>query len=380
MSNSLEGFYLEKFTNLFFKILSFFMPLVLALSGTSPAELDYSDKLGNEEYTGLYEVYEDYFPIGSAIGPDTLDDPAAVEFILKNYNSLTFENAIKQPVIAPSEGVWDFSGADKIADFAREHGLKLRGHTLLWGDEAANNWMLYDANGNTVSKELFYERLREHMRVIITRYDDVVDDWDVVNEACYWDATRQFKDNAIYRLCGAEYLEKAFAFASEFVGENDKLILNETKVTGNKAKEDNLYKTVKTLLEKGVRIDGVGFQCHVDTLTFSETPKSLDAAIKRFAAMGVKVQITEMDMTVYTFDAQPAYSPLPGWVETFQIKRYKEFFEVFRNNKDVISSVTFWGIDDAHSYLVSKNGREDWGLLFDKNSNPKQSFYAVCDF
>lgn len=373
---SIPGF----FTNAIFKIASFFMPILLLVQGTSVADLDYSDMLENEDYTGLYEVYEDYFRIGAATGAGALLDAEKSEFVKNNYNSLTFENAIKQPVISPAEGVWNFHAADIIADFARENNIKLRGHTLLWGNESPDNWMLYDEDGNLVTKEVFYERLRNHMEVIITRYDDVVDDWDVVNEVCYWTNARVIHDDVLYKLCGEEYLDKAFEFAREFAGENDKLFLNETKVVNNDAKQKNLYTIVERLLNRGVAIDGIGIQGHMDTLSFKETPKRLDKVLKKLTEFGLEIQMTEISMTVYNYPAQKAYDSLPQWIETFQIKKFKEMFEVLRSHSDVVTSVTFWGIDDAHSHLVSGTGREDWGFLFDKNSKPKQAFYAVCDF
>lgn len=367
-------------TNAVFKLLSLMMPLALFLSGTPAETLDYSDRLKNSDYAGLCAVYEDYFPIGSAVGSGTLDNPEYAEFVLKNFNSLTFEYELKLPIICPREGAWDFSGADKIANFARAHGLKLRGHTLLWGIESPDNWMLYDENKNLVGKEVFYDRLYDYMSVIITRYNDIVDVWDVVNEACQWDRSSVIHDDILYELCGDEYLEKVFTFARELAGEGDTLIFNETKVLNNPAKEDNLYKTLETLLEKGVPVDGVGIQCHVDTLSFMETARRLERVIKRFSKLGIEIQITEMDMTVYTYDGQEEYTKLPEWIEQLQIKKYKAFFEVFREYADVITSVTFWGIDDAHSYLATGPGREDWGLLFDKEGNPKQSYYSVTDF
>jgi endo-1,4-beta-xylanase len=380
MSDFINSLDFGMVTDVIYRFLSLFMPVVLFLSGTSAYELDYSDMLNNSEYTGLCTVYEDYFPIGSAIGSHTLNDPECAEFVLKNFNSLTFEYELKQPIICPAEGAWNFSGADKVADFAREHGLKLRGHTLLGGAKAPDNWMVYDENNNLVSKEVFYGRLYNYMQTIITRYDDVVDVWDVVNEPCHHGRDRMLDNDALYRICGEEYLDKAFEFAREFAGENDKLILNETKVLYNKVKENNLYKTLERLLARGVPVDGVGIQGHVDTLSYKETAGRLDSVIKRFSKLGIEIQITEIDMTAYSYDIQKQYDELPKWIEQFQILKYKRMFEVLRKHSDVITSVTFWGIDDAHSYLVTGPGREDWGLLFDKYGKPKQSFYAVCDF
>lgn len=360
-----------------FKLVSYFMPLVLLFSGTSVAQLDYSDRLSEEDYVGLYEVYEDYFTIGSSVHARTLNNPDNVDFILKNFNALTYEYNLKLPAIHPSEDVWNFGPADQIADFAREHGLELRGHTLLWG----SNWMLFDDNGDYVDKEVFYDRLYDYFSVIIPRYDDIIDVWDVVNEACHWTRDSRLHHDDLYEVCGYEYLEKAFLFAKEFVGPDDKLFLNENKVLNNKVKQDNIYDTLELLLENDIPIDGIGIQGHVQTLSFMETAKTLDNVLERFKQLGVEIHITELDMSAYTYADQEAFEELPTWIEQFQIKKYKSFFEVLRKHSDAVTNVTFWGINDANTHLSSSaGGREDWPLLFDKDSRPKQSYYAVCDF
>lgn len=334
------------------------------------------------DYIGLKTAYADYFKIGVAVSAQSLFDNK--DMILKNFNSITCENAMKVYAIHPAEDDWAFAEADTIADFCRANGLVMRGHTLVWGYAYdVCPWMLYDGE-NYASPELFYARLKTHITTIIERYDDVVYCWDVVNEPLNYKSTDMYKDYPVYRLYGAEYVKKAFEFAMaalDNLGSDAKLFLNETKVVNNTVKMDYTYDLIKSLLEQGIRVDGVGMQGHFDFYSPNESARRLDKYIKRFASLGIDVEITEMDITVYD-DILPdvKYETLPKWRETLQRERYRIFFKVLRDNADVITNVTFWGVNDAVSYRGISKDRQDWPLLFDKDANPKSNYYAVTDF
>ena len=131
---------------------------------------------------GLKDAYKDYFTIGVALNQRNISDDAQKALTIKQFNSVTAENDWKPGEIHPKEGVWNFERADKIANFCRANGIKMRGHCLCWHSQFAD-WMFTDKNGKEVSKEVFYERLREHIHTVVKRYKDVVYAWDVVNEA-----------------------------------------------------------------------------------------------------------------------------------------------------------------------------------------------------
>lgn len=360
------------------KIISAILSIILLLSGSSMSDYDYSDRLNETDYVGLREVYAEYFDIGTAIGSMTLQNETYAEAVLKNYSSLTGENAFKLAYIHPSKDVWNFGPADIIADFARKNGLKLRGHCLVWGSQ--ENWMLYDDNGNSVSKDVFYQREYDYFKVMMGRYGDIIHTWDVVNEPFNYERGCDFKQNEIYKLCGEEYITKAFEFAHE-IDPSAVLVLNETRVLKNDVKMDYLLEYAEKYKKAGVPINAIGLQSHYDTLSINENASRLDKLINKISALGYDIQITEMDMTVYSDDYTSYDDGPPLWVQTLQNKKYKEIFEVLRKNADKISSVTFWGMDDGHSSYNSKNlKRQDWPLVFDKNIKPKQAYYAICDF
>ncbi len=365
------------------KLFSVVIAAVMALSSFSFDSLHTEVvRTDTEDYIGLKAAYEDYFRIGVAGGTYSLFNNE--EMVLKNFNSITCENAMKVNVIQPTQGNWQFAQADAIANFCRENGIEMRGHTLVWAEAyEACPWMLYDGE-DYASPELFYARLKEHITTIIERYDDVVYCWDVVNEPMNYNRTGTYKDYLVYRLYGADYVKKAFQSAAEVLdnlGSDAKLFLNETKMINNTVKMNYTYDLVKSFLDQGVRIDGIGIQGHFDFYSGNESARRLDKCIKRFADLGLDVEITEMDITVYgNLLPNAKYETLPQWRETLQRERYRMFFDVLRDNADVVTNVTFWGVNDAVSYRGHSKNREDWPLLFDVDSNPKSNYYAVTDF
>lgn len=180
-------------------------------------------------------------------------------------------------------------------------------------------------------------------------------------------------------------MEKSFEIATKYCDDDDRLFVNDTFVLGNKAKTENLFKTVEQLQKKGIKIDGVGIQGHMGTLsttTFDVNFKALNKIADRCRKLGVKLEVTELDMKAYENETMREPT-LPQWLEVWQINKYQCLFRELRDNKDVVTSVTFWGVDDAHNAIISgaKPGKDvEFPMLFDVNSMPKQSFYAVCDF
>lgn len=360
------------------KILSFLFALVSVITMNPISNYDYSDKLGDENYQGLKEYYSDYFDMGAAVGGWHCLAKGYSENLLRNYTSLTAENSFKQPAINPSEGVWNFTDADIIANFCRENGLKLRGHCLVWG--GLGSWMSRDSDGNLVSREVYLQRLRDYITVMMTRYGDIVHTWDVVNEPFGFDRKGgAFKDNDLYQICGEDYITEAFKIAHE-VDPSAVLVLNETKVVSNNMKQKYLLEYVEKWRNEGVPIHAIGIQGHWETFNINETPKRLQKLIDKVYALGVDIQITEVDIAINA-GKNDVFESVPKNTELLQSKKYSQMFEVLRNNSDKISSVTFWGVND-HRMFTAADGKEysRWQLLFDKDNMPKNAFYAICDF
>ena len=333
---------------------------------------------------GLKDAYKDYFTIGVAVNQRNVSDEAQMAIIKKQYNSVTAENDWKPGMIHPKEGVWNFERADKIANFCRENGIKMRGHCLCWHSQFAD-WMFVDKKGKPVKKEVFYERLREHIHTVVNRYKDVVYAWDVVNEAIadggsprHGQEPNPYRQSRHYQLCSDEFIAKAFEFAREAAP--DALLFYNDYSTVDPGKRERIYEMVKKMKEAGVPIDGIGMQGHYNIYFPDE--ELLDKAITRFSEIVSHIHITELDLRTNTESGgQLAFSrgeakPLAGYMQTLQEDQYARIFKVLRRHKDVIDNVTFWNLSDKDSWL----GVNNHPLPFDENYKAKRSLRIIRDF
>jgi endo-1,4-beta-xylanase len=356
--------------------LSFFILLALPLMGLSQPES------AVDSARGLKDYYKKYFPMGVAISPQSVKGPEAV-LILKHFESITAENAMKMGPIHPEENRFYWKDADAIADFVQANKLKMRGHTLCWHNQVPN-WLFKDEKGNEVTKAVLLKRLKEHITAVVTRYKGKIYAWDVVNEAIDDDDSKYFRDSPWYKICGEEFIAKAFEYAHE-ADPNALLFYNDYN-TESAGKRDRIYRMLKELLDKKIPIHGVGLQAHWSI--FSPTEKELRQSIEKFSSLGLKIQITELDMSVYPSE-HSRREPRPDEPDTFtsemeakQIEQYKMAFKVFREYKDVITGVTFWNISDKSTWLDNfpVRGRKNYPLLFDQNLKPKKVYWEVVRF
>ena len=334
---------------------------------------------------GMKDSYKDYFAIGVAVNQRNVSNPDQIALIKKEFNSITAENDMKPGEIHPKEGVWNWERADKIANFCRENGIKLRGHCLCWHSQFAD-WMFTDSKGKPVKKEVFYERLREHIHTVVNRYKDIVYAWDVVNEAMAddgrsWPGREQspYRQSRHFQLCGDEFIAKAFQFARE-ADPNALLFYNDYSCV-DEGKRERIYNMVKKMKDAGVPIDGIGMQGHYNIYFPSE--EQLEKAIVRFKELVNHIHITELDLRMNQemggqlqgFSRGEA-KPIPAYMNTLQTDQYARLFKVFRRHKDVIDCVTFWNLGDRDSWL----GVNNHPLPFDENYRPKACYRAIRNF
>lgn len=333
---------------------------------------------------GMKDSYKDFFTIGVAVNQRNVSNPDQIALIKKEFNSITAENDMKPGEIHPQEGVWNWEKADKIANFCRENGIKLRGHCLCWHSQFAD-WMFTDKKGKPVKKEVFYERLREHIHAVVNRYKDIVYAWDVVNEAMAddgrsWPGREQspYRQSRHFQLCGDEFIAKAFQFARE-ADPNALLFYNDYSCV-DPGKRERIYNMVKKMKDAGVPIDGIGMQGHYNIYFPDED--QLDQTITKFKEIVKHIHITELDLRMNNESGgQLMFSrgeakPMPGYMNTLQTDQYARLFKVFRKHKDVIDNVTFWNLGDKDSWL----GVNNHPLPFDENYKPKSCYRAIREF
>ncbi len=236
-----------------------------------------------------------------------------------------------------------------------------------------------------MSKAVLLQRLKDHITTVMSRYKGKIYAWDVVNEAIDDDSSLFLRNTPWYRICGEEYIARAFEYAH--AADPEAILFYNDYNTEHPNKRERIYRLLKHLLDAGVPVHGVGLQGHWNLN--DPTQEELAATIERFRSLGLQIQITELDMSVLppksqrnrAWRAQPdMYTPQ---LEQQQTARYAQMFEVFRRYKGVLTGVTFWNVSDKHSWLdqtPSAKGRKNYPLLFDAQLQPKKAWFAVTDF
>ena len=347
----------------------------------------------------LKKAYADAFMIGTATNEAIITgkDQASQNVVLKHFNTITAENDMKAAPINPEPGVYNFGPADAFIEFGQKNNMFIIGHTLIWHNQTPA-WFFHDENGNPNTPEQQIERMRSHIEKIAGRYAGKVQAWDVVNEVI--DNDGSYRPTTWVKGVGSgdEMVKHAFKFASEYAP-NTELYYNDFNAW-RPAKRDGIVRMVKMLQDEGIRIDGIGIQGHWG-LNFPKT-EYIEAAIDAYAALGVKVMITELDVDVLPLTKEgqiigsvmsdkqfqleefklfldPYSNGLPDDVQQAHADRYAELFDIFYQRRDKIDRVTLWGVHDDMSW---KNGypvpnRTNYPLLFDRDRSPKPAVNAI---
>lgn len=359
-----------------------YIPLLLFVSFTNVAFTQTKGTIQVDSTKGLKDYYQSYFPIGVAVSPQLLKS-ADAKLILQQFNSMTPENVMKPGPIHPAEDRYNWEPADEIVNFAQLNHLKVRGHTLCWHQQTGD-WFFKDASGNPASKDVLLKRLKDHITNVVSRYKGKIYAWDVVNEAIADDSTKFLRDSPWYKICGEDFIAKAFEYAHE--ADPDAQLFYNDYNSERPEKAERIYRLLKKLVDAKVPIHGVGLQGHWSI--FEPKESELRNAIKTFSSLGLKIQITELDVSVYKWgkinrELKPdeVYSFTPE-LEQKQIEKYKMAFNVFREYKNVITGITFWNLSDKHTWLDNYpvRGRKNFPLLFDVNLKPKKVYWEVVKF
>lgn len=337
--------------------------------------------------TGLKDAYKDYFSIGVAVNMRNIANPEQIAIIKKDFNSITAENDMKPQHTEPAYGQFNWENADKIANFCRSNGIKLRGHCLMWHAQIGE-WMYKDEKGDFVSKEKLFQNMKHHITAIVERYKDVIYAWDVVNEAISdggWQGGRRgmgeqpspYRNSPLYQIAGDEFIKKAFIYARE-ADPNVLLFYNDYNAA-DPGKRDRIYNMVKSMKEEGVPIDGIGMQGHYNV--YGPSMEDVDAALTKYSTIVKHIHITELDIRAnQEMGGQLNFSRDGGnisqVVKTLQEDQYARLFKVLRKHKDVVDNVTFWNLSDRDSWLGARN----YPLPYDENYKPKRVYSIIKDF
>lgn len=367
-------------------ILSFSLMLLLLCCVQAKSTSD-------DKNPSLKNALDGKFYIGTALNLNQIQgrDTASLKIVKDQFAAIVAENCMKSMYMQPKEGEFFFDDADKFVELGEQNQLFVTGHCLIWHSQAPS-WFFTDDKGKDVSPEVLKERMKNHITTIVNRYKGRIKGWDVVNEAILDNG--EFRKSKFYEILGEEFIPLAFQYAHE-ADPDAELYYNDYNEWLNE-KRDAIVDIVKTLKEKGIRIDGVGMQGHVglDSPTLADYKATIDA----YTALGVKVMITEFELSAlpsprfnvganisdteaYRKEMNPYVEALPDSVSDVWSKRMLEYFTFFLDNSDKVSRVTMWGVTDGDSWKNNfpMRGRTDYPLLFDRNYKAKPVVQSIID-
>jgi GH35 family endo-1,4-beta-xylanase len=302
-----------------------------------------------------------------------LQGPAERALLAEHFNATTPENEMKWGVIAPTVGGYDFADADAIAAFAADAGLRLRGHTLVWG----RLQLPQDLTTLVASAPDPAARLRDlmtaHFETMLGRYGDRVGVWDVVNQPL--DVfTGAYDPNIFYQTLGAGYVAEVFTLARA-LDPDAALFLNEFFLTLPGEKASALVTLVHDLRQAGVPIDGVGIQAHFFPGLPLVDPAAIESLVRSLADLGVAVELTEVDVSLWHFRNEP--DPLAAQA-AFYGRVAAACLRV-----PACRAITMWGLLDSETWLDTFPPFDAFApnapVLFDGSMTPKPAYFALRD-
>ena len=376
----------------------------------------------------LYENFKDYFRVGAAIsGIILMDDAEREELFQKRkawfeefkknfkpqpgmpefkftepepfpkgdmiekqlaatqFNLVVAENECKMGNIYRGPDQFDFTGPDRLLKFARENNQDMRWHTLVWHQQSPK-WIFDDGKGGKASKEQLEQRLKHYIMTVGARYKNDICSVDVVNE-CISDKNYVLRDGADrsqwFDILGPDYVDKAFFWAKEAFP-NSSLVINDYNLEMFEGKRQGMYNFVKGMLERGVPVDTIGLQMHINIQ--NPPVNEIEKTIELYASLGLKVIVTEMDISAYVDKDFEHPDPRREYDQAFlneQADRYAQVFDCFKRyaKQGILKDVLLWGITDRMTWKNNfpAPGRTDAPLLFDTEGKPKPAFDKLLE-
>jgi endo-1,4-beta-xylanase len=299
-------------------------------------------------------------PVGAAVDPDLLErDEAYAATLLREFNAITPENALKWGPVHPAPHRWHFDPADRLVEFAEAHRLRVHGHALVWHRQLPG-WLTAAQPRRAVGTAL-----ASHVETLVGRYAGRIASWDVVNEAIADNGG--LRDTCFLRTCGQDYIAEAFRLAHA-ADPCARLYYNDYGAEERGRKSDAVYARLRRLLDDGVPVHGVGLEMHLRG-TRSPEPAAISASVARFLALGLEVRISEMDVRIRRV--------LRGDPLALQRLVYRDVIAACAAMPG-FAGVTFWGVNDTHSWIHREFGK-DAPLLFDGDYAPKPAYFGARD-
>ncbi len=339
-----------------------------------------------EDLPSLKDAYAGKFDFGAAVPQYAFSNPLLKNLMIKEFSILTPENELKPDSVLDVNAsrkllnetgdetavAVHFDAAKALLEFAKENGIKVHGHVLVWHAQTPEAFFHegYDANKPYVTREVMLGRLENYIKEVLTqteeKYPGVIVSWDVVNEAID-DGTAWLRSASPWtKTIGEDHVAKAFEFAKKYAAEGVKLYYNDYN-TPLQPKLNGIIKLLEQLVAEG-NIDGYGFQMHYSngqTAATEPSPEKILNALEKIAGLGLKLRVSELDIGAGKM------------TETALMKQkeaYKTIMKLMLKFAEQTEAVQVWGLKDDMSWRTGQ-----YALLFDKNINPKPAFYGVLE-
>ena len=333
-----------------------------------------------EDLPSLKEIYAGKFDFGTAVPQQAFNSQKLTDLILQQFNILTPENELKPDSVLDvygSQSLVKKTGdetqvavyidtAKRLLDFAKEHGLKVHGHVLIWHSQTPEALFHegYDTGKPLVSREVLLGRMENYIRGVLelteAQYPGVIVSWDVLNEAID-DSTNKLRNSNWMKIIGEDYPNRAFEFARKYAADGVKLYYNDYN-TAYYGKLTGIEKLLKDLQKDG-NIDGYGFQMHHSV--GQPTMQMIEEAVETIAKLGLSLRVSELDVGAGS-NTEASFKK--------QAKKYADIMKLLLRYSDRFEAVQVWGLNDQMSWRS-----KDFPLLFDGKCNPKPAFWAVAD-
>ena len=332
----------------------------------------------------LKTAYAPYFKIGVAMSRRNIYTPAHVELMTSQFNSFTSENDMKPMFFLDTKTnrtqaaehnlspALVFDKAIPYLELAKEKGIRMRGHTLVWHSQTPK-WFFhenYSTSQGLASRETMLARMENYIKGVLgfakENYPGVIYAWDVVNEAIN---DGGYRDSLWFKTIGPDFIEKAFEFARKYVEPGVKLYYNDYETALEWKRDCILNLILKPLVEKGL-VDGMGMQSHL--MMDHPDMKEFQTALEMYGALGIDVQLTELDM----HNADPSEESMHKLAERYQ-ELFRLLVEAKKAGKANITAVTFWNLLDENSWLSGFRRETSYPLLFHGKCEAKEAYYAV---
>jgi endo-1,4-beta-xylanase len=305
------------------------------------------------------------FLIGTAANPTILQNNAPYANVVKTeYNLITPGNAMKMDALQPTEGTFTYTDADSLVSFAKANNMKVHGHVFIWHSQYPG-WL----SSKTQNRATFLPIMENHIKNVAQHFGTDIWAWDVVNEAIEDNGT--LRSSIWSNSIGSDFIDQAFTYARQYTPAGTKLIYNDYNVETINVKSNYMYDMVKSMKTRGIPIDAVGLQMHIHVWD-APTYEQVRSNIARFAALGVEVYISEMDVALGT-----VYPALPTAAQLDQQKQIYAYITKACLDVPGCKGLTTWGVTDGDSWLNGFLGDYEHPMLFDRSYAKKPAYDGV---